>query len=72
MGGQTLRKVSPDARCSIGVTRLGEISPVGRVFLYLGAFFSEKYRPKDLVVDPGLCKFFAFGEIIIQTYLNDD
>jgi hypothetical protein len=30
------------------VTRLGEISPFGRYFLALGAFFSEKYRPNDL------------------------
>jgi hypothetical protein len=25
---------------------LGEISPLGRYLLVLGAFFSEKYRPK--------------------------
>jgi hypothetical protein len=30
------------------VTRLVEISPFGRYFLALGAFFSEKYRPNDL------------------------
>jgi hypothetical protein len=30
------------------VTRLGEISPFGRYFLALGAFFSEKYHPNDL------------------------
>jgi hypothetical protein len=30
------------------VTRLGEISPFGRNFLALGAFFSKKYRPNDL------------------------
>jgi hypothetical protein len=29
------------------VTRLGEISPLGRYFLALGAFFSEKYHPND-------------------------
>jgi hypothetical protein len=29
------------------VTRLGEISPFGRIFLSLGAIFSEKYRPID-------------------------
>jgi hypothetical protein len=31
---------------SNSVTRLGEISPFGRYFLALGAFFSDKYRPK--------------------------
>jgi hypothetical protein len=30
------------------VTRLGEISPFGRYFLALGAFFFKKYRPNDL------------------------
>jgi hypothetical protein len=30
------------------VTRLGKISPFGRYFLALGAFFSEKYCPNDL------------------------
>jgi hypothetical protein len=29
------------------VTRLGEISPFGRKFLSLGAFFNEKYSPND-------------------------
>jgi hypothetical protein len=28
--------------------QMGEISPFGRYFLALGAFFSEKYRPNDL------------------------
>jgi hypothetical protein len=27
--------------------QMGEISPFGRYFLALGAFFSEKYRPND-------------------------
>jgi hypothetical protein len=36
------------ARLLISVTRLGEISPFGRNFFALGAFFSKKYRPNDL------------------------
>jgi hypothetical protein len=32
------------------VARLGEISPFGRYVLALGAFFSEKYRPKFILI----------------------
>jgi hypothetical protein len=30
----------------VSLTRLGEILPLGQYFLVLGAFLSEKYRPK--------------------------
>jgi hypothetical protein len=41
-------KVQNQSNQSNSVPRLGEISPFGRKFFALGAFFSEKYRPNDL------------------------
>jgi hypothetical protein len=50
------------------VTRLGEISPIGRYFLALGAFFSEKYLLYDLVA----IFFNTIGQISPKSVLDYD